>query len=468
MRYCTAIEGASPPKNFPENTISLFRMACLIFGLNLPPHWNVLLEDRRTAMHSLPPVGSLLLSLFLFGLVRCAQGQTPAKSRTDDDPRKAIELYFQAHALGKGELIGQAFTPDAKIKFVDNGELKEWTRDEFAKRFQQPAADEYRRVRRVERLDVSGTAASAVLTLNYPQVLFTDHMSLLKIGGQWKIVSKAFSAERRDVGLEAIKETLRDWSLPFEPRKIIGNTYYVGTNLISSFLIVTPAGNILLDTGQIEMLPQVEANIEKLGFKVQDVKMLLNSHSHFDHCGGFAEFKRQTGATMIASKLDGDAMMRGGKGDFYWGDELAYEPVKPDRTVSDGERVELGGVSLTAHLTPGHTKGCTSWSMRVNEAGKDYDVLFLCGLTASLYKLTNNDKYPNIVEDERNTLQKLRGMHADVLLASHGFYFDLAGKAARQKAGTPSPFVDPTELGRHVAEMEKDFEEALQAQERQR
>ena len=242
----------------------------------------------------------------------------------------------------------------------------------------------------------------------------------------------------------------------------------MGSNLISSFLIVTPAGNILLDTGPIQMLPQVTANIEKLGFRMRDVKLLLNSHAHFDHCGGFAEMKRRTDATVIASKLDGELMMRGGKGDFYWGDELAYEPVTPDRIVSDGDRIELGGVSLTAHLTPGHTKGCTSWSMRVHEDGKDYDVLFLCGLTASLYKLTNNDQYPNIVEDERSTFEKLRGMRADIMLASHGFYFDLAGKAARQKPGSPNPFVDKGELGRHVAEMEKDFEQALQAQERRR
>jgi hypothetical protein len=275
-------------------------------------------------MHSLPPVGSLLFSLFLFGLVRGAQGQTQSKSHQDDDPRTAIELYFRADALGKGQLIEQAFTPDAKIKFVENGEVREWSRDEFAKRFQQPAADVYRRVRRVERLDISGTAASAVLTLDYPQVLFTDHMSPLKIGGQWKIVGKVFSAERRDAGQEALKETQDRW-LPFEPRKIIGSIYYVGANLISAFLIVTPAGDILLDTGPIQMLPQVAANIEKLGFRMQDVKMLLNSHAHEDHCGGFAEFKRRTGAMVFVSKLDGELMMRGGKGDFYWGDDAAYE-----------------------------------------------------------------------------------------------------------------------------------------------
>ena len=414
------------------------------------------------------PLGLLLISLFPFGLIRAAGAQTAPEPRADEDPRIAIEAYFAAHALGNGEFITHTFTPDATIRFVEGGESKVWTRDEFAKRFQQSATDEYRRVRRVERLDVSGTAASAVVTLDYPQVLFTDHISLLKIGGRWKIVGKVFSANRRDVGQEAIKETLRDWTLPIEPRRIVGNIYYVGSNLISSFLILTPAGNILLDTGPIQMLPQVTANVEKLGFRVRDVKFVLNSHAHFDHCGGFAELKRRTGATVIASKLDGDLMTRGGKGDFYWGDELAYEPVKPDRIVADGDHIELGGVTLTAHLTPGHTKGCTSWSMRVKEDGKDYEVLFLCGLTASLYKLTNNDQYPNLVEDERNTLAKLRGIHADIMLASHGFYFDLAGKAARQKPGGPNPFIDPNELARHVGEMEKDLEQALLAQERQR
>ena len=159
---------------------------------------------------------------------------------------------------------------------------------------------------------------------------------------------------------------------------------------------------------------------------------------------------------------------RGAEGDFYWGDELSYEPVTPDRLVADGDRVEMGGVSLTAYLTPGHTKGCTSWSMRVNENGKDYDVLFLCGLTASPYKLTNNDHYPNILREAQNSLMKLRRLHVDVLLAAHAFWFDLEGKAARQKEGAPNPFVDPDELGRHLTEMEGDLNQALQAQEQQR
>jgi metallo-beta-lactamase class B len=390
------------------------------------------------------------------------------KASADSGPHAAIELYFKAHALGNGDYIRQAFSADAKIAFVENGHITQWTRDEFAAKFHGPVLDEYRRVRRVESLDVAGDAASAVVTREYPDVLFRDHLSLLKIGDQWKIVSNVFSGDHRDVGKEAIEDTLKNWTLPFEPRRIIGNIYYVGSNLISSFLIVTPAGHILIDTGPIEMLPQVEANIENLGFRVKDIKLLLNTHAHFDHCGGFAEFKRQTGATVVASKLDGELMMRGGKGDFYWGDELSYEPVTPDRFVADGERVELGGVSLTAHLTPGHTKGCMTWSMQGNEEGKDYDVLFLCGLTVSPYKLTNNDHYPNIVEEVQNSILKLRSMHVDVLLAAHAFWFDLEGKVARQKEGAPNAFIDPSELGRHLTEMENDLNQALQAQEWQR
>jgi metallo-beta-lactamase class B len=391
----------------------------------------------------------------------------------DPGPRTAIELYFKAHAFGDGNYIRQAFTPEARISFIDHGELKQWTRDEFANHFHGPAADEYRRVRRVESLDVNGHAASAVVTLDYGQVLLRDHLLLLKMGNEWKIVSKVFSAEHRERGQE-LNQTLKDWSLPFEPRRIIGNIYYVGSNMISSFLITTPAGHILIDTGHIQMLPMVEANIEKLGFRVKDVKILLNSHAHVDHCGGFAEFKRRTGATIVVSKPDGEMMMQGGKNDYADngvyenGDNLDYEPIKPDHFIADGEHVDLGGTTLTAHLTPGHTKGCTSWSMRAHEAGKDYDVLFLCGLTVSPYKLTNNDHYPNIVQDAQNSLMRLRGMHADVLLAPHDFYFNLQSKAARQKEGAPNPFIDPTELGRHLTEMENDFQQALQAQERQR
>lgn len=411
---------------------------------------------------------TLILTLITAFLLAEAAGAADPGPRAWLPARAAIETYFKAYALGNGDYIRQAFSSDAEIALVEEGHLRHWTRDELAARFHGPADDEYRRVRQVESLDVHGTAASAVVTLEYPKVVFRDHLSLFKSGDEWKIVSKVFSADYRDAGKEAVEETLNVRMLSFEPRRILGNIYYVGSNLISSFLIVTPAGHILIDTGPIQMLPRVEANIEKLGFRTKDVKLLLNSHAHFDHCGGFAEFKRQTGVSVVASKLDGELMMRSGKGDFYWGNELSYEPITPDRFIGDGERVDLGGVSLTAHLTPGHTEGCLSWSMKANENGKLYDVLFLCGLTVSHYKLTNNERYPNIVQDAQNSITELHSMHVDVLLASHGFWFDLEGKAARQKEGAPNPFIDPEELGHHLAQMQNDLNQALQAQERQR
>src|SRR5882757_1498283 len=172
--------------------------------------------ERKTNMHSLSiPFGYLLVTLFLLAVILPEDARTKVlptpTAPSEDDPRAAIELYFAAHALGKAGFITQAFSPEAKIQFVEDGERREWTRDEFAKRFQQPAFDEYRRVRRVQTLNVSGTAASAVLTLDYPQVLFTDHVSLLKIGGQWNIVSKVFSADQREGGQKALDKVLADW-----------------------------------------------------------------------------------------------------------------------------------------------------------------------------------------------------------------------------------------------------------------
>jgi glyoxylase-like metal-dependent hydrolase (beta-lactamase superfamily II)/DNA-binding beta-propeller fold protein YncE len=383
--------------------------------------------------------------------------------------RDAIEGYFSAHALGDGRYITQHFASDAAIQFVERGVRTTWTRDAFASRFTGgPASDEYVRVRSVQRLDVSGTAASAVLTLDYPQVQFTDHVSLLQIGGRWQIVSKVFSADHRNADEASRRTYIDEWSKPFAPRKVIGNIYYVGSNLISVFLIATPAGDILLDTGDTNMLPQVMANIRRLGFQPRDVKLLLNSHGHIDHAGAFAEFRRRTGATIAVSRAEAVLMEHGGTGDYASADDLSYEPVTPDRLLDDGDVVALGGVTMTAHLTPGHTKGCTTWSMRVEDHGKPYDVIFICGLVISPFKLTNNTRYPNVVADERASLAKLRAMHADVMLAAHGFWFDLEGKAARQKPGAPNPFVDPGELPRHITAMQADLDSALAAQERQR
>ena len=161
------------------------------------------------------------------------------------------------------------------------------------------------------------------------------------------------------------------WNEPVKPFRIIGNIYYVGVSGVTSFLITTPQGHILLDGGFPETAPLIEKNIATLGFRIQDVKILLNSHAHYDHCGGLAELKRLSGAQMVASRADGEVLESGGRVSFEGWKNSGFPAVKVDRVIADGETVQLGDVSLTAVLTPGHTKGCTTWTMPVTESGKN-------------------------------------------------------------------------------------------------
>jgi metallo-beta-lactamase class B len=177
-----------------------------------------------------------------------------------------------------------------------------------------------------------------------------------------------------------------EWNQPIKPVRIIGNIYYVGASEVSSFLIITPQGHILLDSGFAETVPLIVKGVKQLGFKMADIKVIINSHAHYDHAAGLAELKRLTGAELALSEQDAALVANGGKGDFQWGDTFTYEPVKADRILKDMDRVELGGITLTARLTPGHTKGCTTWAMKANEEGKDYDVVFVGSVTAPGYK----------------------------------------------------------------------------------
>jgi metallo-beta-lactamase class B len=189
------------------------------------------------------------------------------------------------------------------------------------------------------------------------------------------------------------------WNQPVQPLRIIGNVYYVGATDVSAFLITTPKGHILIDSGFEETVPLIQSSVKQLGFKLEDVKILLNSHAHSDHAGGLATLKQLTGAKLFASKADAELLSNGGKNDFQWGDRFAYKPVKVDRTFGDKETVELGDVKLTARLTPGHTKGATTWTLKVKEGGKVYHVVIISSASIPGYTLTNNAKYPKIIED---------------------------------------------------------------------
>lgn len=259
--------------------------------------------------------------------------------------------------------------------------------------------------------------------------------------------------------------TRRAWNRPVEPFRVIGNIYYVGVAGITSFLITTPKGHILLDGGLPESVPHIRASIKKLGFRLKDVKILLNSHAHFDHAGGFAELKRLTGAKLMATKADARLLTKGGKGDFIRGEKPSFPPVNVDRFLHDTDTVTLNGITMIARLTPGHTRGCTTWTMKVRDAGRNRNVVFVGSTTISDYKLVNNTKYPQIASDFAATFALLKSLPCDIFLGPHEEFFGLEQKRLRQKKGTkPNPFIDPQGYHTFLKDTENDYKQQLQSE----
>ena len=249
--------------------------------------------------------------------------------------------------------------------------------------------------------------------------------------------------------------TSRAWNAPVEPVRIVGNLYYVGAAEITSYLITTPQGHIVIDGGFEETAPLIVANIRKLGFRVEDVRYLLSSHAHYDHAGGLAELKRVTGAQFVSSRGDAPAHARGGLDDPQFRDRFSYPPIVADRVIDDGDTVTLGGTTLTARITPGHTRGCTTWTTTIRDGEKSYRVVFVGSPTAPGYNLTTNRRYPNAVEDYRRQFAILHSLHPDIFLASHGNFFRLAAKLKTHD------FVNPKEYAEFVDEAEESFEKQV-------
>ena len=255
------------------------------------------------------------------------------------------------------------------------------------------------------------------------------------------------------------------WNKPFPPFHLLGNIYYVGAAGVSSFLIVTPAGDMLLDGGLEETAPQIERNVTKLGFRMQDIKYLLNSHAHYDHCGGLGALKKASGAVMVASAGDKTTLETGHQLSYGKGQSAAwFPPVKVDRVLRDGEAISLGGVTMTARLTPGHTKGCTTWTAPIGASGRVYRVVFDCSTTVAGNDLVRNAKYPAIVADYRHSFATLRSLPCDVFLGPHPEFFDMADKVRELAQGKAEAFAVPGELQRFVDESERDFDAALVSQ----
>jgi len=263
----------------------------------------------------------------------------------------------------------------------------------------------------------------------------------------------------------ALNKMFQSWNQPFKPLRIIGNIYYVGASGVSSWLITSPEGHVLIDTGFEQTVPLIRDNVKKLGFRLEDIKFILASHAHVDHTGGHAMAKEITGARIVMSEADAALLASGGKTDFL--DEIMpYRPAKADQIVRDGEQIKLGRIALTVHLTPGHTKGCTTWTTVAEEKGKAYNVVFF-GSTTVLTKLVNNPKYPDIARDYAATFRKLKALPCDVFLAPHASFFGLEDKARRVAEGAdPNPFVDSKAFPEYIDKAEGNFLAQLEKEQR--
>jgi len=251
-------------------------------------------------------------------------------------------------------------------------------------------------------------------------------------------------------------KTARESNQPVEPFRVVGNVYYVGANEITAFLVTTPKGHVLVNAGFVETVSIIESSIRKLGFRVEDIRYLLVGQAHSDHAGGLAQLKARTSAKLIASDGDAPLLERGGRDDPQFGSRFLFPPVRPDRIVRDGDRIVLGGTELVALITPGHTPGCTTWTMRTRENGRDFDVVFVGGATAPGYRLLDNPRYPNAEGDFARTFDLLEKLPCDVFLGAHGSYFDLESKRERLSRKGPNPFVDSGALRRYAAAIRED------------
>lgn len=258
-----------------------------------------------------------------------------------------------------------------------------------------------------------------------------------------------------------------DYLVPFPAHHVVGNVYFVGSKNQAVYLITTPQGNILVNSGVEDSPGQIKAGIEKLGFKYSDTKILLISHAHFDHDAGSARIVKETGAKYQVMDSDVPVVESGGKTDFAYGNKTdwLYPAVKVDRTLHDGDTVSLGGTVLTAHKTPGHTKGCTTWSLKVNEGGKTLNVVIVGSPNVNPgYVLIGNKAYPNIVQDYEKTFRTLNALPVDVFLGAHGDYYGMEAKVSKIKKGDPNPFIDPAGYKAYIAARESAYRKELARQ----
>ena len=250
------------------------------------------------------------------------------------------------------------------------------------------------------------------------------------------------------------------WLRPFPAFRIAGNLYYVGSEDLASYLIVTRKGNILINSNLEQSVPMIEKSVESLGFKMSDIKLLLISHAHYDHCAGSAAILKMTGAQYAVMDGDVSVVESGGRDDFQYGNDksMAFPPAQVDRRLHDGDTVSLGGATLTAHLTAGHTKGTTTWTMNVKRGKKTLHVVIVGSPNVNPgYKLFGSVAYPQIASDYVKGFRELHELPVDIFLGAHGSYFGLIEKYHRFEHGEKDAFIDPRGYDVYIREREQAF-----------
>jgi len=282
----------------------------------------------------------------------------------------------------------------------------------------------------------------------------------------FRIALLLFSCTGATTQSQPSQATANDLLAPFPPYQVIANVYFVGSKDLGIYLVTTPQGHILINAGFEDSVPMIQQNVEKLGFRFRDIKILLISHAHFDHDAGAARIKELSGAKYMVMEADVPVVESGGKEDFFYGQmrSALYPAAKVDRVLHDGDTVRLAGTVLVAHLTPGHTKGCTTWTMKVRVGEKNYDVVIVGSPNVNPgYKLVNNTAYPEIASDYEKTFVVLRSLHCDVFLGAHGSYYDMEAKYAHRSRRT-NPFIDTQGYQTYINEHERAFRAELARQ----
>jgi CubicO group peptidase (beta-lactamase class C family)/glyoxylase-like metal-dependent hydrolase (beta-lactamase superfamily II) len=255
-----------------------------------------------------------------------------------------------------------------------------------------------------------------------------------------------------------------DWFEPFPAHKVVGNVYYVGSKDLATYLITTPGGHILINSGFERTVPLIQKSVESLGFKMTDVKILLASHAHSDHVAGHALLQKITGAKVYVMRGDDQVIASGGKGQYLY-TTSRWEPCKVDRVLEDRDEVKLGGVTLVARLTPGHTRGCTTWTWRVEDGGRKYDVVVIGSPNVNPgFQLVDNKDYPEIAADFAKTFEVLKNLPCDVFLGAHGGYYGMVERYDLLRKGKANAFVNPEGYKEYVALKERAFRKTLAAQ----